>query len=224
MPDNKGGSGLWRMGADGSPEILVETLTAAEGDIPAQAMDAVIITSAGAAYAKDGFSGLSLWFRPFAPTEERELGVLPDLCRGSGLAGCYAISHDGVTFAWQEALSGILQIYRSDADARIPLGTGSSFRFSKAGSLLLRYSGKSLFIHRADTGAVVRQIDSVSAGQLSGDGETVAFLNIDSLSLGTGTLAIGPSRQSGRDAVISAFAPAESLSAPPVPPRPPFPV
>ena len=209
-PNGSGGTSLFRRDGSGAPETLVASLTSAEGDSLGEAMASVVLTSAGAAYVQEGFSGLSLWFRPFAPREARELGVVSEMCRGNGLAGCHALSRDGVTFAWQEDKSGILQIYRSDADQRIPLGSGTSFRFSKAGGLLLRYSGKSLFIHRADTGAVVRKIDSVSSGQLSGDGETVAYLSIESISLGTGTLVIGPSRQSGRDSTIAAFAPPES--------------
>lgn len=196
---------LFRLGDDGAEERVVEDIGLGDSDGASDALSALIITSAGVAYTLPGFTGLSLWFQPFGGRAPRELGVLDAACAGSGLTSCHALSHDGVTFAWQESNSSILQIYRSDADLRLPLGSGASFRFSRAGSRLLRFANRTAFIHRADTAAVVREIQGASAAQLSADGETLAHLAVVSSGMQTARLKVGPSRQSGSDSDLGLF-------------------
>ena len=190
---------LFRLGPEGAEERVLEAIGLGESDGDSDALSALIVTSAGVAYTLPGYLGLSLWFQPFDQRAPRELGAVAQACAGSGLSSCHALSHDGVTFAWQESESSILQIYRSDADLRLPLGSGTSFRFSRAGSLLLRFANRTAFIHRADTAAVVREVQGASAAQLSADGETLAHLAIVSSGMQTSRLRIGPARQSGAD-------------------------
>lgn len=209
--DGQGGASLFCLQDGGSgPDLLLEHVPL-WGTPKEEALSAIVLTGEGVLYADEGFSGIALWFHPFDGGQPRELGVLPTTCAGSGIDSCTALGHDGVTVAWQGAGSGVLEIYRSDADVRLPLGSGSSFRFSKTGSLLLRQSSRSLFIHRSDNGAIVRQIDLVSSGQLSGDGETAAWLSIASAGLGTGFLMTGDARREGNDAKGPLFHPADSV-------------
>ncbi len=196
---------LLRLGDDGAAVPVIDAIGLSETDSGSDALSALIITSAGVAYTRQGVFGLSLWFQPFSGGAPRELGVVDATCAGTGLTGCHALSHDGVTFAWQEAQSSILQIYRSDADLRLPVGSGASFRFSRAGSLLLRFASRTTFVHRADTAAIVREVQGSSAAQLSSDGETLAHLAIVSSGMKTSRLMVGPARQSDADSDLGIF-------------------
>ncbi len=199
-PGQGGRADLFRLGPGGEERRVIEDIELGAEDGVADALDALIVTSAGVAYARGSFSGRSLWFQPFDDRRApRELGGLAEACAGSGMANCHDLSHDGVTFAWQEAGSSILQIYRSDADLRLPLGSGSSFRFSRAGALLLRFANRTAFVHRADSAAVVREVSGASAAQLSADGESLAYLAVVSSGMQTSRLMFGPARQSGAD-------------------------
>ena len=196
---------LLRLGDDGAGVPVIDAIGLGETDSFSDSLSALVITSAGVAYTRRGLFGLSLWFQPFGSGAPRELGMVDATCEGTGLTGCHALSHDGVTFAWQEAQSSILQIYRSDADLRLPVGSGASFRFSRAGSLLLRFANRTTFVHRADTAAVVREVQGSSAAQLSNDGETLAHLAIVSSGMKTSRLKVGPSRQSDADSDHGVF-------------------
>jgi hypothetical protein len=180
-------------------------------------LETVAIGSWGVAYPRSIAQDVELWYRPFDGRTALSLGILPSSCQGAGFRGCVRSSGDGSTFAWQGKDGGVFHVFLEQKEVDLPLGSGYGFAFSRSGAFMLRMEAMpSASVTRVDTAGVVRRVADAASGELSSDGESIAYLKVESKALGTARLFVGASRNAGRDQDYGAF---ESPARHPVAPR-----
>lgn len=174
---------------------------------PAAVARSLVVTPYGVAYPRgDGKTDVDARFRPW-DREGFQLSMLPKQCVGPTFPYCVMTNADGTAVAWQDPTSGILHAYRPQADLDLPLGTGYGLSFSKGGSIVLRmdYQPYTAAVQRVDTAVVVREVVGAISGELSADGETLAWLTVESSVNGTWRLWLGASRREGQDRDLGVF-------------------
>jgi hypothetical protein len=193
-----GTAAIWRLGPGAVAEELVSSFVL-EVDDPARALGGVVVSSVGVGYPRQGNDGLELWFRGF-DGRYSDLGRPPKGCAGIRLASCVTVAPDGVSLVWQDEKSGVFHLYRAHQGVDLPLGFGYALGFNDAGTFALRmdYAPAAAYLQRVETGALVRGVEAVS-GELSHDGELLAYLQVESKPLGTVRLFVGLSRREDRD-------------------------
>lgn len=170
-------------------------------------LGAFAVGNYGVAYPRPNGGIVELWYQPFDGGPAQELGGLPQGCAGTGFSACVTRSPDGSSFAWQERDGGIFHLFRGQREVDLPLGGGFGVAFSRSGSFLLRMAGTpaGASVTSADTAAVVRRIWDAASAELSSDGESIAYLKVDSKAKKTARLFVGASRHEGADQDLGAF-------------------
>ncbi len=168
---------------------------------------AASVGSFGVAYPRPNAGAVELWYQPFDGGQAQALGTLPLGCSGTGFSGCVTRSPDGASFFWQEKDGGVFHLFREQKQVDLPLGAGYGLAFSASGSFLLRMEGTpaGASVTSADTAAVVRRVWNAASGELSSDGESLAYLAVESQAKNTARLYVGASRHGGADQDFGVF-------------------
>jgi hypothetical protein len=196
---------LERLSPSGAAVELVHAIPVVAGaDAP---MGAAVLGTYGVAYPRPNGSAVELWYQPFDGGPAQGLGTLPEGCAGTAFSRCLTRSSDGSSFSWQERDGGVYHVFRGQKEVDLPLGTGYGLAFSRSGAFLLRMaptpSGAS--VTSVDTAAVVRRVWNADSAELSSDGESIAYLTVDSKAKNTARLFVGASRHEGVDQDFGAF-------------------
>ncbi len=198
IPGEKSGTmALWRLGPAGGEAFIPEiALTQSE----ASAMKVVAVTPAGVAYPVASPDAAQLWFKPF-DGRPQQAGRLDLSCRGANFARCVVASSDGATLAWQDKDSGVLHVFRTERQVDLPLGQGYGLSLTRSGNLALRMdvSPDSANVQKLDTALRLRYVANAISGELSADGELLAYQTVDSEALKTSRLFVGSSRTDSQD-------------------------
>jgi hypothetical protein len=190
---------VYRRASDGSEQELAREISLG-GASSSAALEAIAISAWGIAYPRESEDAVEIWFKPF-DGDSYDLGRLRSDCAGPQFSRCLLAGSDGATLVWQEKDSYVIHAFRAQRQVDLPLGQGYGFAFTRTGSYVLRMNSApdSANVQNLDTAVVARGIVGALSGELSADGETVAFLKHDSTVLGTSRLFVGASRQDGRD-------------------------
>jgi hypothetical protein len=197
---------LWHVGLDGTATQIVYALPLGDGKVE-EVISWIVVTPYGIAYPRLDADGSSIdpWFRPW-DRQGFQIGTLPKECAGTAFPYCVHANADGTAVVWQEKNGSVFHAYRPQADVDLPLGEGYAFSFSSGGSFLLRMDSPEIAdIQNLQSAVVERAIGEVSQATLSTDGETLAWLSIDSKVRKTFELHVGLSRREGQDRSLGIF-------------------
>lgn len=205
----QGTVGLFRLAPGNVEEELVRAVDITNSS-NSQGGSALVVTPYGVAYPRRTRDGVEAWFKPW-DGKLLNIGNLRSECGGFSFSLCLVALPDGSGLVWQDSKTFVLNVFRPQQELVLPLGRGYGFGFTQTGNFALRMDlfPDAAHIQQVDTAAVVRSVVPTLSAQLSSDGETIAYLQLESETTGAARLFVGPTREQGRDDDYDVFEPAE---------------
>ncbi len=205
----KGTVGIFRLAPGQVEEELVRSIDLGKSS-PVQGGAAFVLTPYGVAYPRQTREGVEVWFKPW-DGKLLNVGYLRAECAGVNFSRCIIPLPDGSGLVWQDNETYVLNVFRPQQELVLPLGRGYGFGFTQTGNFSLRMDlfPDAAHIQQVDTAAVVRSVVPTLSAQLSNDGETIAYLQLESETTGAARLFVGPTREQDRDDEYDVFEPAK---------------